>query len=50
MSLKFTGELCVMTMKNDPKFDKELTCQFKIDMRNLIRFDPNTRKSQKFSL
>ena len=32
MSLKFTGELCVMTMKNDAKFEKELTCQFKIDM------------------
>ena len=25
MSLKFTGELCVMTMKKDPKFAKELT-------------------------
>ena len=35
MSLKFTGELCVMTMKNDAKFEEELTCQFKFDMRNL---------------
>ena len=42
MSLKFTGELCVMTMKNDPKFEKELTCQFKIDTRNLTNFDLNT--------
>ena len=25
MSLKFTGELCVMTIKNDAKFEKELT-------------------------
>ena len=25
MSLKFAGELCVMTMKNDAKFEKELT-------------------------
>ena len=25
MSLKFTGELCVMTMKKDEKFEKELT-------------------------
>ena len=25
MSLKYTGELCVMTVKNDPKFEKELT-------------------------
>ena len=29
MSLKFTGELYVMTMKNDVKFEEELTCQFK---------------------
>ena len=34
MSLKSTEELCVMTMKNDVKFEEELTCQFKIDMRN----------------
>ena len=35
MSLKFTGELCVMTVKNDPKFEKELTCQFKVELENL---------------
>ena len=46
MSLKFTGELCVMTMKNDAKFEEELTCQFKIDMRNLTNFDLSTQKSQ----
>ena len=50
MSLKFTGELCVMTMKNDAKFEEQLTFQFKIDMRNLINFDPRTQKSQKFAL
>ena len=50
MSLKFTGELCVMTMKNDARFEEELTCQFKIDMRNLINFDPSTRKTQKTTL
>ena len=50
MSLKFTGELCVMTMKNDARFEEELTCQFKIDMRNLINFDPSTRKTQKITL
>ena len=50
MSLKFTEELCVMTMKNDAKFEEELTCQFKIDMRNLTNFDWSTRKSQKFAL
>ena len=30
MSLKFTGEFCVMIMKNDTKFEGELTCQFKL--------------------
>ena len=50
MSLRFTGELCVMTMTNDAKFEEELTCRFKIDMRNLTNFDPNTQKSQKFAL
>ena len=39
-----------MTMKNDTKFEEELTCQFKIDMSNLTDFDPSTRKSQKFAL
>ena len=43
MRLKFTGELCVMTIKNDGKFEEELTCQFKSDMRNLTDFDPNTQ-------
>ena len=47
MSLKFTGELCVMAMTNDAKIEEELTCQFKIDLRNLTNFDPSTRKSQK---
>ena len=50
MSLNFTGELCVMTMKNDVKFEKQLTCQFKTDMGNLTNFEPSTRKSQKFAL
>ena len=49
MSLKFTGELCVMTIKNDEKIEEELTCQFKIDMRNLSNFYPSTQKSQKFT-
>ena len=46
MSLKFTEELCVMIMKKDTEFEKELTCRFKIDMRNLTNFDPSTQKSQ----
>ena len=48
MSLKFTEEICVMTMKNDAKFEGELTC-FKVDMRNLMSFDSSTWKSQKLS-
>ena len=50
MSLKFTGELHVMTMKNDRKFKEELTCQFKTDIRNLINFDPSIWKSKKYAL
>ena len=50
MSLKFTGEFCVKTLKNDIKFEEELNCQVKTDTRNLTNFDPSTRKSQKFTL
>ena len=49
MSLKFTGELCVMKMKNYAKFEEDLTSQFKIDMKSLADFDMNTQKSQKFT-
>ena len=35
-------------MTNDAKFEEKLTCQFKIDMRNLTNFDLSTQKSQKF--
>ena len=50
VSLKFTDQLYVMAMKNDAKFEEELTCHFKIDMRNLKNFDSNTRKSKKDAL
>ena len=50
MTVRFTGKLCVMTMKNDAKFEKELTCQFKIEIKNLTNFDPSTQTSQKFAL
>ena len=50
MALKFAEELCVMTMKNDAKFEEELTCHFKTDMRNLMNFDSSTRKSEKIAL
>ena len=42
MNLNFPDELCVMTMKNDAKIEEELTCHFKIDIRNLTNFDPST--------
>ena len=48
MTLKFTEKLFVMTMMTDTKIEEELTCRFKIDMRNLTNFDPNTQKSKKF--
>ena len=50
LSLKFTGEFCVMTMKSDAKFEEELTCQFKSDIEDMTNFNPSTRKSQKFAL
>ena len=50
MSLKFTRELHTKTMKNDAKFEKEVTQQFKIYMRNLTNFDLSTQKSQKIGL
>ena len=39
-----------MTLKNDAKFEEELTCRLKIYMRNFTNFDRSTRKSQKCSL
>ena len=39
-----------MTMKNDTKIEEEMTCHFKIDMRNLTNFDPSSQKSPKFAL
>ena len=39
-----------MAMKNDAKFEEELTCHFKIDMRNLTKLDLSSQKSQKFAL
>ena len=49
MSLKSTEELSVMTVKNDATLEKELTCHFKVDMRNFTTFDLSNWKSQKFS-
>ena len=48
MSLKSIEELSVMIMKNDTKFEEELTCHFKVDMKNVTNFDPSTWKYQNF--
>ena len=50
MTIKFTEKLCVMTMKNGTKTEEELTCPFKIDMRNFPNFDTSTQKSKKYVL
>ena len=50
MSLTFTGDLCVITMKSDAKIEEKLTCELKMEMRNLISFDSSTQKSQKFAI
>ena len=44
MNLKFTEELCVMTMNNNAKFEGKLTFHFKTN-RNLTNSDSSTRKS-----
>ena len=50
MTLKFTKQLCVMAMKNNAKFEEELNCHFKTDMRILTNFDSSTQKSKKIAL
>ena len=37
-----------MKLKWDTKFGEESSCRFKIGIRNLTKFEPSTRKSQKF--
>ena len=43
LSSTFLGDLSVMTMKNDAKLQKELTCHFKIDI------DQNMFKLKKYT-
>ena len=50
MSLNFSGELFVTTMKKDAKLEVELTCHFKIEMRTLMNFNSITQKSQQFAI
>ena len=39
-----------MTLKNDEKSEEELTCCFRIGIKNLANFDSRTQKSKKFTL
>ena len=39
-----------MAMKNEGKFEEDLTCQFKIGMSNLTNFDSSTQKTKKIAL
>ena len=36
-----------MKMKNDTKVEEELTCRFKMDIRNFTNFGQSTQKSKK---
>ena len=50
MNLKLTEKLCIMTMNNDAKFEEELNCRFKIDMRNLANVYRHRLKNSDFIL
>ena len=50
MTLKFAEELCVITMKNNAKFEEELTCHFKTNFRNLTNFDSSLQKFKTIAL
>ena len=39
-----------MTMENNAKFEEELTCHFKTDIRNFTNFDLSIQKSKTFAL
>ena len=39
-----------MTVKNNAKFEEELSCHFKTDMSNSTNFDSSTRKLKKNTL
>ena len=45
----YRGTICHDNEK-DAKLEEELICRFKIELRTLMNFNPNTQKSQKFAL
>ena len=38
-----------MRLKIDTKFNENLTCSFKYDIRYFVNFDPTTQKSENFT-
>ena len=50
LSQKSTEELCGITLKNDAKFEEDLNCALKNDMRNLVNFDPAPESLNIFTL
>ena len=38
--------ICVIALKNDAKFDEELTCALKNDMENLVNFTETLKNHQ----
>ena len=49
-SQKSTEELCVITLKNDAKFEEELTYALKNGMRNLANFHPTLESLESLTL
>ena len=50
ISLKFTEDLCAMTMKNYVKFLRGIDLSFRNWHEEFHEFSPSSRKSQKFTL
>ena len=50
LSQKSTDELCIITLNNDAKFEEELTCALKNEMRNLASFDPTIKRTEELCL
>ena len=47
---KFYTGIMFHNNENDANFEDELTCHFKINLRNLRNFEPSIEKSQTFAL
>ena len=50
LTQKTTEELCIITLKKNAKFDLELTCALKNDMRNLKNVDPTLENLKTYTL